>query len=294
MARNISDQMGRALEYAIVNYFINNKMGIVQVGATMHDQVREKPKFEGLDSITQNRYERSAQEIFDWTDKEWSIRNADTTTIERLPDSAAKKGDVTDIRLVIDGETHNLSIKHNHTALKHQRPAALPQQCGFARKSKEDVEYRNRYKELTEEFAESVADDFPGNTTFKEVKENDDDYINKNLYAPVCKLNTKFLTENCVNNQHAQDFFSFLVGMTDYYKIIVYSNHIEIMEFAEMPPVKNLYAEHVSDSNIHIDFLNGWEISMRLHTASSSIEGVSLKFDTQPLNIDVDTEKIDL
>lgn len=294
MARNISDQMGRALEYAIVEYFIDNTDGIAPIGATLHDQVREKVKFDGLTDEQQAHYELSAEKIFEWAGNEWDLAGSKDVNIERLPDSAAKQGDVTDIRLTIDGEIHNLSIKHNHTALKHQRPGSLPQQCGFAKKTEEDKDYRKKYQTLKDTFLENVEANFPHFTEFNEIKAEEGNFINKNLYDPICSLYTEFLNEHGKNPEVAQFFFSFLVGMMDFYKLVVYAEHIEVMEFAEMPSVKRLDAEQVSDSYINVDFFNGWKISMRLHTASSRFEGVSLKFDTQPLDIDVNKEIIDL
>lgn len=47
------------------------------------------------------------------------------------------------------------------------------------------------------------------------------------------------------------------------------------------------------DSYVMLKFSNGWEISMRLHTASSQL-GTSVKFDSQPMNLKdvVPVEKI--
>ena len=65
--------------------------------------------------------------------------------------------------------------------------------------------------------------------------------------------------------------------------------HIEIMKFADLPPVSGLKAFLVQSSYVNVDFSNGWDISMRIHSASTKIDGVSLKWDTQPRNITVPT-----
>ena len=52
-------------------------------------------------------------------------------TVDRLPDTAARGGNPTDINIMFNNGQVNLSIKHNHRAVKHQRPSALAQQCGF-------------------------------------------------------------------------------------------------------------------------------------------------------------------
>jgi hypothetical protein len=74
-------------------------------------------------------------------------------TIERLSDNEGKKGDVTDIRLRFDNRTENLSIKHNHKALKHQRPSATPKQCGFKKTSIESINFKSKYKKITSKFS---------------------------------------------------------------------------------------------------------------------------------------------
>lgn len=61
-----------------------------------------------------------------------------------------------------------------------------------------------------------------------------------------------------------------------------------------MPFVESLKAEHYNNSYVKVYFSNGWDISMRLHTANSRIAGVSLKFNTQPVNLTIPKEIIEL
>jgi hypothetical protein len=61
-----------------------------------------------------------------------------------------------------------------------------------------------------------------------------------------------------------------------------------------MPKVNSLSAVQRNYSYVDVSFSNGWAVSMRLHTASSKIKGVSLKFDTQLLNANVPVEIIHL
>jgi hypothetical protein len=56
-----------------------------------------------------------------------------------------------------------------------------------------------------------------------------------------------------------------------------------------MPEVKSLKAVQTNNSYVNVFFSNGWEISMRLHTASTRLASNSLKFDTQPVNLEVPT-----
>lgn len=294
MAENISDRNGRALEFKIVDFLLQKLPHLTMLGNTYIDQQRDSSKFSDLPHIQQSHFIKSAEKIFLWLEK--LTENTITyspSSIERLTDDAAKKGDVTDIRLIVDGKVINLSIKHNHTALKHQRPGATPQQCGYPKKAPEDVSYREAYKKVTDCFLQNANNLKPNAQNFNELDAAQYKFIENNLYAPMCKLVCDFLNEYVAKKPyHAQHFFSFIVGMTDYHKIVVYHDKIEISEFAFMPPVNSLLAVQSSASYIDVSFSNDWKISMRLHTASSRIEGVSIKFDTQLSNINVPKEII--
>ncbi|WP_297077755.1 hypothetical protein [Thermoleptolyngbya sp. M55_K2018_002] len=89
----------------------------------------------------------------------------------------------------------------------------------------------------------------------------------------------------------AKKLFQYLVGATDYYKVIVrtQSSEIEIQEFDKMEPPTGMKAS-VCRQYVNLDFTNGWEIKMRLHTASSRIrKSPSLKFDTVASSVSVPT-----
>lgn len=280
MAENISDRNGRALEFAIVRVLINKIPNLKLLGSTVVDQQRDSAKFAALSAQQQAHFVDSAEAVFKWLANKENL-HANPITLERLSDDAAKKGDVTDIRLTFAGEKVNLSVKHNHTALKHQRPTATATQGGYAKNSLEDIAYRAAYKKITDDFLTQAAQLKQGALEFNELKAIQPDFIERHLYAPMCKLVTDFLNLHVAKPPRVQQFFSFIVGMTDYHKIIVYGDKIEIHEFASMPPATSLKAIQRNDSYIDVRFSNGWTIAMRLHTASSRLKGVSLKFDTQ-------------
>jgi hypothetical protein len=293
MAENISDRNGRALEFAIVRLLLDKIPDSVPLGCTLADQQRDGVKFDALPVSQQSHFINSAKTIFVWLAQKHAL-DSGNISIERLTDDAAKKGDVTDIRLLISGRVLNLSVKHNHRALKHQRPAATASQAGYAKKSPEDVSYRAAYKKITDAFIGNAAQVKKTATEFAELKTIQTDFIDKQLYAPMCALVTEFLNTQVSKAPYTQQFFSFIVGMTDYHKIIVYQDKIDIHEFAFMPAVESLTAVQRNDSYIDVHFSNGWAIAMRLHTASSRIKGVSVKFDTQLLIESAPVETLNL
>ena len=85
------------------------------------------------------------------------------------------------------------------------------------------------------------------------------------LYSQICQLTVNFLNDNCSNNFHSGDYFNFIVGMTDFYKIVVTEEQIEIQEFCNLPKVDSLTSTHLTEnlSNyIDIGFSNKWKIEM--------------------------------
>ncbi|WP_414520957.1 HaeIII family restriction endonuclease [Umezakia ovalisporum] len=71
----------------------------------------------------------------------------------------------------------------------------------------------------------------------------------------------------------------------NYYKIIVDTNAqtLTIQQFTQIQMPTNVMAT-VKRQYVNLIFENGWEISMRLHTASSQLKNSpSLKFDTKAL-----------
>lgn len=294
MAENISDRNGRALEFIIVDILIKKIPNIALLRNTNLDQKRDSVKFNELSDHQKSYFIKSADNVFTWLTGKDDF-NLSNVTIERLTDDAAKKGDVTDIRIITSGNIINLSIKHNHLALKHQRPSAIASQCGFIKKSLEDLTYRKAYKKVTDDFLSSANVLRNGAQYFSELIAIQPNFINAQLYSPMCNLVCNFLNTNVSQqSNNAQDFFNFIRGMTDYHKIVVDHKKIEIYEFASVSSVTSLTAALRKDSYIDVSFSNGWDIAMRLHTASSEIKGVSLKFDTQLISMKVPIKSIPL
>lgn len=283
MEVNISDANGRALEYAIVNALIKHSH-CECFGCTSADQKRDKIKFEGLSISQQSFYESCAMEIIHWLEERFA-QYGGITSIERFSDSVATAGDVTDIRVVFGAFPVNLSIKHNHDALKHQRPPTTAQRCGYAPGSPEDVEFRTKLDSIFLEFLKNAKKLDPKALYFRELKEKKKDFIDTRLYYPICKHVTETIKKLCVKPQNVKVLFRFLVGNTDFYKIVVRHGVITIFRFAEIPEPKSITVTQPSNSYVYLEFSNKWIISMRLHTASSRL-GTSVKFDTQPLNLE--------
>lgn len=117
---SVSNNNGRALEARLVEIILQENSSIQPLGSTLNDQLRDLQHFNALPQLYQNEFSDFSNRYI----QELSIHNI--KSIERLKDTAAKQGDVTDIRLIYKDKTvRNISLKHNHDACKHQRPAAL-------------------------------------------------------------------------------------------------------------------------------------------------------------------------
>ncbi len=270
-----SNRNGRILEYLIVKEFCDKIKNTKSCEYTIELQKRDSSKINDVEDKLINYLKRASVKI-----TYWLLENYDFTLlkISRISDSKGKKGDVTDIRLNLDEKELNLSIKHNHTALKHQRPGSTPQHLNFSKKSDEDILYRNKYKEITDGFFNEVLTKNKGIKLFKEVSS----LIPKKLYNPICNLVSDYINTYGSIEERSNYYLKFLTGNTDYKKIIVFENEIKIKSFDNIPK-SNRVSSFVENNNyVKVDFHNGIKLSMRLHTASSRITfNPSLKFDTK-------------
>jgi len=287
---NKSDATGRALEYVIVKEILKSSINVKCDNKTLDAQSRDKAKYETLSENLKTKYIKSAKKILEWLKGSYGIKDSDTIIIRRISDDEAKKGNVTDIEVNFISNKINFSIKHNHSALKHQRPSALTQQCGFPKKSIEDKSYREYYKSICFNFVVAARKLISNAKLFDELKLAEESFIDDNLYYPTCALVCGKINLWGKNPFNTTSFFSFIVGMTNYYKIIVRENSIEILKFNDVALPTQMTATLKDKSYVLVKFNNSWEISMRIHTASSRIIGVSQKFDTQPVKMDVQKE----
>lgn len=278
-----SNQQGRALEYAIVEEIIRNLPSnqVTLSSRTLQDQQRDYSKYISLPENLITRYQKGAICLLGWLETEFSI-SQHLIEIDRLPDKSSNQGDVTDIRISSNSFCINLSIKHNHQALKHQRPASTAQHCGYTKASLEDINFRKNYHQIIQNFMGLYRE----YNLFRDLEQS---AIFEFLYTPICLLVSESISTLCQSALNANHLFTFLTGNTDFYKVILPAQQdcIKIQKFIHIPPVESVLA--ASDRNyVYLEFSNGWDMALRLHTASSRIQpNPSLKFDTQPAKISV-------
>lgn len=286
---NVSNRNGRALEHIITADLANKYPNSKLTARAAQQQSRDKQKVDDLPASLAAQFRTGSQSLVAWTST--IIPSADSNIeIDRLDDSHAQKGDVTDIRINLHDSTINLSIKHNHFALKHQRPPTAIEQLGFSSGSTESISYRKKYKSVLTKFFQDAHSLCPGAAKLSELKGIDPKFINKKLYAPICQLVQQQYKKYGSKGDAAQSLFSFLVGNAGFYKAVLQGSSFTIYDFNNIPAAKSFSAEWVPSkpNYVNLTFSNGWKMSLRLHTASSRLaENVSVKFDTQPQTIPI-------
>lgn len=280
---SVSNNHGRVLEYLIVEKIKEQyKENVVLTEQTVKDQERDKQKLNGVESKILDNMEKSSMKISNWLKSEVGDHHF---MLHRLTDFEGTQGDVTDIRVSIEnGIDLNLSIKHNHLAIKHQRPGPTPQHLGFSKGSTIDKEFRKNYKKIFDDFRTKSLLIKPKISKYNEIS----DHIPDLLYFPMCSLISGFINNHGVDKNRANHYLNFLIGNTQFKKIIVHLNgNVEILSFDDIPNCELVTSTVLDKSYVDVDFHNGIELRMRLHTASSRFCMNSLKFDTQPKTINI-------
>lgn len=222
---------------------------------------------------------------------------ADELSISLQPDQAGKTGDVRDVLMIrksIDWEI-GISVKHNHYALKHSR---LSLDIDFGEKwfgikcSKnyfdEIAPYFNELKKLKSE-----------NIMWRDIENKDEKYYVPILNAFMKELKSQFDIHGDIITKK---MIGYLIGTNDFYKLISISSQkiTRIIPFnmygslnqsatdispcreisiLELPTrVVELNFKKNSKTTLELIMDNGWQISFRIHSASSKVEP-SLKFD---------------
>lgn len=283
-----SNLHGRVLEYCVVETFKNLlKDKVLLSKKTVEDNTRDKKKLNLISIEKLNHFKNSSFKIVDWILNEIGGFKS-KLHIERLSDEEGRQGDVTDIRFTYDNTKLNVSLKNNHLATKHQRPGPTPKHLGLDKTDEDLINFRQTYKRINYDFYNFVKSISQNYTKYNEVEE----YKFDNLYNPICNLVCEFLNKH---KHKSQEYLTFLIGNVNFKKIVLFDSSFEVSSFDEIPETHEMNCWVENKNYVMIDFNEDVRLSMRLHTASSSLsETGSLKFDTQIQKMNVSKEVIDL
>lgn len=222
----------------------------------------------------------------------------DELTLEFQQDGAGIKGDVRDIvikRSGIDWEI-GLSIKHNHEAVKHSR---LSHKLDFGNEWYE-VPCSDKYWEAVTPLFDWLKEEKKRGTKWPDIGSKEDRVYIPLLDAFMEEVQNAFSKDSSV----ARRMIEYLIGINDYYKVVSFDRKrltmihtFNIHGSLNKPsktqvsaisvPVIMLPNELVamkyktgSKNTVEMYLNNGWQLSFRIHNASSRVEP-SLKFDIQ-------------
>ena len=226
------------------------------------------------------------------------IDSNDILQLEIVSDKAGQSGDVRDVLAIRSLQKWEIGIsaKNNHRAVKHSR---LSNDIDFGYKWLNipcSIEYFDEIKPVFDNLAKI-------RTVSKSTQkwETLGDY-HKSIYVPILDAFRKELLRLDSDNFGivAGRLIEYLVGRQDFYKVIKGKNKVEIqaynlhgtlnLPFENIKPkakiqklklpnrlIEVVYQEN-SKTTLLVTLNEGWQISFRIHNASSRIEP-SLKFD---------------
>lgn len=295
---------GKAFEYALLNEFSERLKAITTVSIVENAPFKTALKcYLSFSEKEKNHYSLVASFAVNFLlDIEPRLSNGisekDILQLEIVSDKAGQTGDVRDVLAIRSLQKWEIGIsaKNNHRAVKHSR---LSNDINFGQKwlgfSCSD-EYFKEVKPVFDNLAKL-------RTASKATQKWDTlgDY-HTSVYIPILDAFKKELLRLDEENPGivAEKLIEYLIGNQDFYKVIKGSNKVEIQAYnlhgtlnlpfesikpkAKVPKLKLpnrlievIYQEN-SKTTLLVTLNEGWQISFRIHNASSRIEP-SLKFD---------------
>lgn len=294
---------GKAFEFALLNAFYNllrdNKM-IVNV-LDNQSLTYAMQYYAELHTVDRQAYDTAAKAAVSFfPDVEPMLlyqKGNSSINLSLASDSRGQKGDVRDVLIQssIKKWSIGISAKNNHKAVKHPR---LSQTIDFG-KAWLDLPASNNYFEKIE----------PIFSKLKKLKNNSPKTkwselgnIQQDFYLPILKHFKEELLRLDIHNKGivATRLIEYLIGKQDFYKVIKTKGMITIQAFnlqgslnlnspyrkpsAKIPKlilpdrIIDLSLKRGSKSTLELTMSNGWQMSFRIHNASSRIEP-SFKFD---------------
>lgn len=295
---------GKAFEYALLNEFFERLKVVTSATVIENEPFKTALKcFVSFDENEQSHYKLVASFAVNFLlDIEPRLANgineSDVLQLEIVADKAGQTGDVRDVLAIraLQKWEIGISAKNNHRAVKHSR---LSNDIDFGQKWLGipcSVDYFEEIKPVFSNLAKL-------RTASKATQKWDTlgDY-HTSVYVPVLNaFRTELLRLDKENpGIVAERLVEYLIGNQDFYKVIKGKNKVEIqaynlhgtlnLPFENIKPkakiqrlkfpnrlIEVVYQDN-SQTTLLVTLNEGWQISFRIHNASSRIEP-SLKFD---------------
>ncbi len=309
-----SNDQGRAYEYAWIQtlYGNLNKLRKTRIVENSSLTANEKAWLQ-MDENMQETFMMSAQAAINTIVELEPIMvedSSDELILEFQKDEQGVKGDVRDIvikRKDRDWEI-GLSIKHNHDAVKHSR---LSHRLDFGNEWFE-MPCSNKYWNTVNPIFDNLKKERENGTKWSDIENK-----SQEVYIPLLQA---FIDEISYANKKdktmPRKMIEYLIGINDYYKIVskdskkltiihTFNMHNTLNKPAQNKisaitvPIVNLPTRLVaiefkpdSDNTVEMYLNNGWQLSFRIHNASTKVEP-SLKFDIQFVSMPMEVVNIE-
>ncbi len=295
---------GKAFEYALLNEFLERLKVITVVSVVENEPYKTALKcFISFDEKVQSHYKLVASFAVNFLlDIEPRLANGisekDILQLEIVADNVGQTGDVRDVLAIRSFQKWEIGVsaKNNHRAVKHSR---LSNEIDFGQKWLSLPCCSSYFEEIKPIFDNLAKLRTASKATQKWEVLGD---YHTSVYVPVLDaFKTELLRLDKENpGVVAERLVEYLVGNKDFYKVIKGKNKVEIQAF-NLYGTLNLPFENIkpkakiqrlklpnrlieivyqdnSKTTLLVTLSEGWQISFRIHNASSRIEP-SLKFD---------------
>jgi hypothetical protein len=304
MAKATQTKNGKAFEFALLNAFLERLQILTTVSVVENEIYKTAKKcYDGFGKTEKGLYNLNASFAVNFLiDLEPRLSNGinkiDVLQLEIVSDKQGQAGDVRDVLAIRSLQKWEIGIsaKNNHRAVKHSR---LSNDINFGEKwlgVSCSPKYFTDIKPIFDELAKLRT---ASKATQKWSTLGD---YHTSVYVPILNaFRTELLKLDKENSGIvAQRLVEYLVGTQDFYKVIKGKNKVEIQAYnlhgtlnlpfqvvkpkMKVPKLKlpNRLIEIVyqdnSQTTLMVSLTEGWQISFRIHNASSRIEP-SLKFD---------------
>lgn len=301
MSTNSNDQ-GRAYEFAWINVLEKELSKLRKTVIVPNSSLEANRRaWKAMPEEVKRRFTVSAEAAIDAIlelEPRMTENDGDVLALEAQKDGAGTAGDVRDIvarREYIDWEV-GLSVKHNHEAVKHSR---LSHRLDFG-KEWFGIPCSSQYWDAVQPIFERLKVEKANGTNWSDIVNKDE-----TVYIPLLRA---FMDEvaraNSADGTVPRKMVEYLIGVEDYYKVVsqdskrltmirsfnlhgVLNQPGKLKVSAISVPIVQLPTELVtmrlkpgSTSTVEMYLNNGWELSFRIHNASTKVEP-SLKFDVQ-------------
>lgn len=295
---------GKAFEYALLNAFLERLELLTKVSVVDNEPYKTAKKcFDTFNKTDKGLYNLNASFAVNFLiDLEPRLSNginkSDVLQLEIVSDKQGQIGDVRDVLAIRSLQKWEIGIsaKNNHRAVKHSR---LSNDIDFGEKWLGVPCSKNYFAEIKPILDELAKLRTASKATQKWSTLGD---YHSSVYVPILNAFKRELIKLDKENPGivAKNLVEYLIGNQDFYKVIKGKNKVEIqaynlhgtlnLPFENVKPklkmqrlklpnrlIEIVYQDN-SQTTLLVSLTEGWQISFRIHNASSRIEP-SLKFD---------------